>query len=182
MDDKWSIPSRVMQDQRHFDDCEFDGSIDFIRDRYVNFDAWLAAAQPWYATDMFGRILHPAMDFYSHANWVEMLLPPEDDHEPGLADLVDFSGAQDSLSQQWKAPPNGGNVRDDIRLANDDWTLPFLEGPGAGWHKDAHPKAVRPGRRLPRALAGNGRRCRRQRMQHQLPRHLAPGIRRHHPR
>jgi hypothetical protein len=144
MDD--DFPSgRGGQDQRHFDDCEFDGGADFIRDQYGFARRSLgrpvsAVGGPFYATLGFGRALHPAQDFYSHSNWVEIGFPLSDDPstaeiEAAQSDLVDLSGAQASLGLAWYAPTGGGIVRRaaslgepfgewSILLGADDWFIP----------------------------------------------------------
>ncbi len=130
------------RDERHFDDCEFDGAAEYIRDRYGDARHALAAAQPWSATDQFGNALHPAMDFYSHSNWVEMGFPRADNPatsrvEVSRSDLVDLSGAAASLAQPWAAPDGGGVVRSGIRLGGDDWSIPLgwsIDPDGGGRH------------------------------------------------
>jgi hypothetical protein len=123
------------RDERHFDDCEFDGAAEYIRDRYTDARAALADARPWDATDNFGNALHPAMDVYAHSNWVEMGFPLGDDPntavvEVNRSDLLDLSGAQSSLAQRWFTPAGGGVVRSGILLGNDDWRIPL------GWSID----------------------------------------------
>jgi hypothetical protein len=140
------------RDERHFDDCEFDGAAEWIRDRYVWARAALSANQPWVATDQFGNALHTVMDFYAHSNWVEMGFPRQDDPataavEVTQSDLTDLSGAPSSVlvARDWAVPRGGGAVRGDILLGNDDWTIPFgwsIDPNGAGSHvptlKDEH--------------------------------------------
>ncbi|MEU7864211.1 hypothetical protein [Nonomuraea sp. NPDC049141] len=122
---------RVADDEKHFDDCEFDGAAKFIRDRYRS--AGLALiGRTWAAPSMFGDIMHTVQDFYSHSNWVELGFPAaHDDQAAGVveihgikvaqSDLVDLSGAQRSLAQRWFAPSGGQVVRGDILLGGDDW-------------------------------------------------------------
>lgn len=117
------------RDERHFDDCEFDGATKFIRDRFSDARGALAANHPWDATDAFGNGLHTAMDFYSHSNWVELGYPKNDDPdtsavEVSLTDLTDLSGAQASITRRWGVPADGGVVRGDILLANDSYDIP----------------------------------------------------------
>jgi len=114
---------RGAADERHFDDCEFNGSARFIRAEYAAARAALSAEDPWRATEAFGRILHTVQDFYSHSNWVELGFPVRDG-EATQSDLVDLSGAQASLAQPWFAPAGGKEVRSDILLGADDWMLP----------------------------------------------------------
>ena len=61
------------QNKYHFDNCEFKGATETINEHYRkaiptlnpnNFDLDES-------TLLFGRVLHPAQDFYSHSNWVE---------------------------------------------------------------------------------------------------------------
>ena len=113
------------RDERHFDDCEFDGATEYIWDRYADIRAALVDGRVWDATDQFGNALHPVMDLYSHSNWVELGFPLSDDpSKVTQSDLMDLSGAQVSLSRGWRAPPGGGVVRGDILIANDDWNIP----------------------------------------------------------
>jgi hypothetical protein len=126
---------RKGEDERHFDDCEFNGAAEFIRDRYQGARRSLIALDPWAAASEFGQALHPAQDFYSHSNWVELGFPLGDNEATveqveGLdqSDLVDLSGAQSSLAQSWSAPSGGAVVRNDILLGGDDW-----EGIPYGW-------------------------------------------------
>jgi hypothetical protein len=135
MDDKWSIPSRATEDEKHFDDCEFDGAAKFIRESYKEAQAGLASGKIWDAATMFGRLLHTVQDFYSHSNWVELLSADNPAITPGKffrSDfLVDLSGAQSSLAQHWFAPAGGEVVRGNILLGSDDW-----EGLPDGWAID----------------------------------------------
>jgi hypothetical protein len=126
MDDKF--PSgRGGDDEKHFDDCEFNGAAEFIRDQYRVAQNGLTAGRPWVTTVMFGNILHTVQDFYSHSNWVELGFPLTKDNpatvavEVSQSDLVDLSGAQSNLAQHWFAPSGGAMVRGDILLGGDDW-------------------------------------------------------------
>jgi hypothetical protein len=130
------------RDERHFDDCEFDGAAKYIRDRFAGARTALAGGRVWDATDQFGNALHPVMDVYSHSNWVEMGFPRSDDPDTARievrqSDLLDLSGAQDSLAEPWHAPGGGGVVRGDIRLGRDDWNIPLgwrIRSDGGGRH------------------------------------------------
>jgi hypothetical protein len=130
---------RVGHDEKHFDDCEFDGGARFIRDHYALMPAALQSLRlfnefPFGAATLFGRLLHPAQDFYSHSNWVELGFPLGDVEsttrvEVTQSDLVDISGARSSLAQPWYAL-NWGEVvrhdplRGDILLgADDQWLI-----------------------------------------------------------
>jgi len=126
MDEGW--PSfRGTHDEKHFDDCEFNGAAEFIREAYRVARNGLTAGRPWATTAMFGNVLHVVQDFYSHSNWVELGFPLTKDDpataavEVAQSDLVDLSGAQSSLGQAWFAPAGGGVVRGDILLGGDDW-------------------------------------------------------------
>ena len=134
------------EDEKHFDDCEFNGAVEFINGQHYrasqlatpggDFIPFVGNFDPWEATDSFGSLLHTVMDFYSHSNWVELGFPQHDD--PGTlkieieqSDLVDLSGAPFSNLQDWFVPPPLGAIRDDILLhADDHLTLP------AGWSVD----------------------------------------------
>jgi hypothetical protein len=113
------------RDERHFDDCEFDGGVKYINDRYAETLAHLAAGRVWDATDAFGFALHPAQDIYSHSNWVELGFPTGS--EATRADLINIARATRLPGLDWRVPPAGGVVRDDILLGSDDWNIP------AGW-------------------------------------------------
>jgi hypothetical protein len=119
------------RDERHFDDCEFDGGAKYIRDRYAEARGDLVDADPWDATDAFGNLLHPAQDVYAHSDWIELGFPrtPDNPATPAVdvarSDLVDLSGAQSSLAQPWRAPAGGGIVRSGILLGADDWNIPL---------------------------------------------------------
>ena len=126
-------------DDWHFDDCEFDGAVEFINDRYDgSAERTRANRSAFGATDQFGNLLHTVMDFYAHSNWVEMGFPQTDDPdtpevETAQSDLVDISGAQGSLGLDWYTPPNAGLVRAqvvidgvvrDVLLGDDDLEIP----------------------------------------------------------
>jgi hypothetical protein len=140
-----SRQGRKGHDEKHFDDCGFDEGEQWIRDQYALMPKALLELRlinevgreayfPLGAATLFGRILHPAQDFYSHSNWVELGFPLGDDESTGRvevtqSDLVDLSGAQSgqsSLVQQWYAPNYWGAVvrhdrlRGDILLDYDD--------------------------------------------------------------
>lgn len=128
MDDKFPF-ARAAHDEKHFDDCEFDGAAKFIREQYrVARTVLTVPALRWTTSTMFGRILHTVQDFYSHSNWVELGFPLTTDNpataavEVAQSDLVDLSGAQSSLARRWFAPSGGAAVRGDILLGGDDWT------------------------------------------------------------
>ena len=130
MDDLWS--GRGAHDAKHFDDCEFNGAAAFIREQYRVARQGLAASRLWTTSTMFGRILHPVQDFYSHSNWVELGFPLTGDPATAArSDLVDLSGAQSSLARHWFAPAGGDVVRGDILLGGDDWV-----GIPVGWSID----------------------------------------------
>ena len=149
--------NRIAHDEKHFDDCEFDGGAQFIREQYAAITGRAQRTQAFHqlpsfsrpgtspsgsptsepasngygVATLFGRLLHPAQDFYSHSNWVELGFPLGDLEsttrvEVAQSDLVDLSGAQSSLAHQWSAPSNWGAVvrhdpeRGDILLDYDD--------------------------------------------------------------
>jgi len=128
------------RDERHFDDCEFDGAAEFIRDRYADARDELKDADPWDATDELGDALHPVQDFYAHSNWVELGFPLADDPataavEASRTDLVDLG-----LGERWAAPAGGGVVRAGILLGADDWRIPLgwsIDPDGGGHHVPA---------------------------------------------
>lgn len=127
-------------DERHFDDCEFDGAAEFLRDRYEDARSRLTTGNVWSATDEFGQALHPAQDLYSHSNWVELGYPltPDNPATTGVevrrSDLIPLNNAN-----RWSAPRslNGNPVRGDILLGGDDWAIPAkwsIDRDGGGYH------------------------------------------------
>jgi hypothetical protein len=81
MDD--GFPSgRGGDDEKHFDDCEFNGAADFIKGSYRVAQNGLTDVKPWVTTAMFGNILHVVQDFYSHSNWVELGFPLRSQNVP----------------------------------------------------------------------------------------------------
>jgi hypothetical protein len=131
-------------DEKHCDDCEFDGTSIFINENYSDALDWLGPDgdfDPWEAAYHFGRLTHPAQDFYSHSNWVELVAPGIDVR---TADLYDLSGAPDGVFQHWFQPSTIATfVRHDvdgidIRLDHDDMgALPFhwsVDANGGGTH------------------------------------------------
>jgi hypothetical protein len=134
------------RDERHFDDCEFDGAVEYINDRYDDAIADLSFGGLfgglWNSTDEFGLALHPAQDLYAHSNWVEMGFPLLDNPatpeiEVSRTDLINISRSTPFPGHDWRVPTNGGVVRGDILLGNDDWTIPqgwSIDGDGGGLH------------------------------------------------
>ena len=117
------------RDERHFDDCEFDGAAEFIRDRYDDVRDALGTRDPWDATDEFGDALHPVQDFYAHSNWVEMGFPltrrPGDARGRGqpVRPRRPQRRAARRLAAPGSRPPAAGSVRGDILLGADDWSI-----------------------------------------------------------
>lgn len=83
----------------HVDGCAFGETIEqinqFYSDAVVNIVPG-SSFDPRSATDDFGRVFHPAQDFYSHSNWVDLGFPANDDPttssiEISSADLVNFA-------------------------------------------------------------------------------------------
>lgn len=131
------------RDERHFDDCEFNGAAEFIRDRYADIRDEVRDDDPWDATDEWGDALHPVQDVYAHSNWVELGFPLTRDRpstpgvDVGLFDLLDLSGSRQSLAQSWFAPAGGETVRTGILLGADDWRIPrdwSIDPDGGGHH------------------------------------------------
>jgi hypothetical protein len=96
----------------HFDGCEFGGGTADINDMYddIIVDLDPAGPDPWAAADDFGFLTHPAEDFYSHSNWVEL----------GRTDLIDAG------LQAWTELGDWVPLRDDIVVGQGE-VLP------AGW-------------------------------------------------
>ncbi|HEY6561404.1 MAG TPA: hypothetical protein VI072_29225 [Polyangiaceae bacterium] len=128
----------------HADSCAFGETVEQINEFYRNAVDNLVPGptfEPWSATDDFGRVMHPAQDFYSHSNWVELGFPENDDPSTvdvvegiSTTDLVNFSTtfAGPSGLGEWGAPGPLETVRGDILL--DDvvvTTLGNVDGVGA---------------------------------------------------
>lgn len=111
---------RMSADQYHFDDCEFDEGTDNIEHQYDDARESLSRHDAFWFFKNFGIGLHGAQDFYSHSNWVELGFPAGD--APVQSDLVDISGAQDGIEKPWSITGDNQHLRDDIYLANDDWS------------------------------------------------------------
>jgi len=111
---------RGSKDQYHFDDCEFDGATESIGEQYRDARASLRRGDAFWFFKNFGIGLHGAQDFYSHSNWVELGFPAGD--APAQSDLVDISGAQDRITAPWSITGDNQHLRDDIYVANDDWS------------------------------------------------------------
>ncbi|MDR6559813.1 hypothetical protein J2809_004196 [Arthrobacter pascens] len=121
----------VAHDEKHFDDCEFDGSATYIRDHYDGARAAMIRRNLFNVGDHFGALLHTSQDFYSHSNWVELGFPKTSDNpatsgiETSQSDLSDITGAQRTALSSWPVLQNGQTVRGNILLANDDWIPPL---------------------------------------------------------
>jgi hypothetical protein len=105
----------------HFDSCAFGESAQQINAFYKDAIANLTPGSDfdsWSATDDFGRVFHPAQDFYAHSNWVELGFPRG--NLATSADLIDFSTRLAGASQlgEWQVPSPLRRVRDDILLAD----------------------------------------------------------------
>jgi hypothetical protein len=60
--------------EAHFDNCDFDAAVAFINDRLHEAGEYVQANQ--YADAMFalGQALHAIQDFYSHSNYIELMV------------------------------------------------------------------------------------------------------------
>jgi hypothetical protein len=105
----------------HADDCAFGETamqINSFQARAVTRLAPGGLLNPWAASDLFGRSLHPIQDFYSHSNWVELGFPVA--QTARASDLVDFGtrlAGPDGLGP-WATPGPLGLVRKGIRSAD----------------------------------------------------------------
>lgn len=89
-------PQNISIDSHHFDSCKLDESKKFIDDCYKSIAADAATA---YEDDgkrvsmlrNFGALLHPAQDFYSHSNYVELQLKENGWLTPENMPLIDWS-------------------------------------------------------------------------------------------
>ena len=130
----------IARDERHFDDCEFNGGAEYIRDRFADAREELTDGDVWDATDEFGSGLHPAMDIYAHSNWVEMGFPSTpDDPDTAAVEVArsDLLGPERRAEIAGTALVRRERVRGDILLGNDDFTIPSgwsIEPDGGGTH------------------------------------------------
>src|SRR5262245_1909962 len=138
-------PGTIGDDEKHCDDCEFDGTSIYINENYSDAMDQLGPDgdfDPWGAAFWFGSLTHPAQDFYSHSNWVELgLIQGDDPSTPEIevrtADLYDLSGAPYGNLQNWFEPsPSATFVRHgpdgiQILLDHDD-----MEDVPEGWSVD----------------------------------------------
>ncbi|MEQ1505978.1 MAG: hypothetical protein ABMB14_27340 [Myxococcota bacterium] len=99
--------------QRHFDRCRFVEGF-----AYVNQQLGLAAdglnpndPDPLAFAKQLGRMLHGTQDFYSHANWVNLV---EQTH--GTAGLFDPANLFDRSTRFWAPRATLGLIREDIVL------------------------------------------------------------------
>jgi hypothetical protein len=127
----------------HADSCAFGETVQQVNEFYGNAVENLVPGpnfEPWSASDDFGRVFHPAQDFYSHSNWVELGFPVNDDPATvdvveGLStsDLVDFGTtfAGPSGLGPWGEPGPFGRMRGDI-LLNDAVLTPLANVDGEG--------------------------------------------------
>jgi hypothetical protein len=128
----------------HADSCAFGETVQQVNEFYRNAIDNLVPGpefEPWSASDDFGRVFHPAQDFYAHSNWVELGFPVNDDPTTvtvveGLSttDLVDFGTTFAGATGlgPWGEPGPLGMMRPDILL--DDTvisTLANVDGEGA---------------------------------------------------
>lgn len=56
---------------KHFDNCAFEEGIDYINNRLVVTDSFVAKRDWWEAMRTLGEAVHGIQDFYSHSNYVE---------------------------------------------------------------------------------------------------------------
>jgi hypothetical protein len=123
---------RVGEDQRHCDDCEFNKMAAYINENYLDAIYQLTPAgdfDPWEAAEYFGRLTHPAQDFYSHSNWIELGFPVCDDplttnivENVKLTDLYDYSWAPFERFDDWFEPSADATFREDglVRIGRDN--------------------------------------------------------------
>jgi hypothetical protein len=128
----------------HFDNCNFGEAVQQINEFYRNAVDNLKAGfnfDPWSASDDFGRVFHPAQDFYAHSNWVELGFPQADDPntpdiEMSRDELIDFSTrlAVPSGLGEWAVPKSldlEHPMRGDI-LLNDQVIATLEDADGIG--------------------------------------------------
>jgi hypothetical protein len=95
-------PEDKARPKHHFDSCYFDGATGYLREEVADTVDVLGAdgrPLPLTAAREFGRMLHPAQDFYAHSNWVEL----------GREDLLD-----NRVLGTWRHLHGWDLVRDDI--------------------------------------------------------------------
>lgn len=91
-----------MQSSAHFDNCDFDGSMRYIRELMANVELAANRATASQAKNdskssekdikeayrQIGRLLHGVQDFYAHTNYVEMLVQQVDSGQLNASDLT----------------------------------------------------------------------------------------------
>jgi hypothetical protein len=109
--DRWYSPNAQGSPEYHFDDCDFQGSVNFINNQHRT---TIALANPPEQHDKFvdaafewGKSLHAAQDFYSHSNWVDI----------GIHQNVD------NQLTEWEAMIPYGTKRGMIIVQGDDNSL-----------------------------------------------------------
>lgn len=118
----------------HADDCAFSETAMQINSFQTGAVTRLTPGgqlDPWSASDLFGRSLHPAQDFYAHSNWVELGFPVT--QAARMSDLVDFGTrlAGTNGLGRWATPGPLGLVRSGILSA--DFVTPTLFLTGSGF-------------------------------------------------
>ncbi|MCB9687178.1 MAG: hypothetical protein H6735_19215 [Alphaproteobacteria bacterium] len=99
--------------QRHFDGCRLVEGIAYINQQIGLSSAALDPARPdpFQSAKQLGRMLHGVQDFYSHANWVELLRETE-----GPDGTWSSENLFDRSPTTWRTYGSLDVVRDDIRL------------------------------------------------------------------
>ncbi len=192
--DEWDKPRFIVDQWRranyatddHFDNCNFDGSVEKINDRYLREGSEIAGiiealsphrrrlkagAASGHADENYPRlfeasiqwawVLHAAQDFYSHSNWVELGFTNPD------RNLVDRG------RESWAGIPSDWRVvREDVIAAQQPlppkWRMELLPPSSTGAANattaraefEARAKQAASGERVPQVIDGSGRRFR----------------------
>ena len=146
----------VQNNGTHFDGCEFGSGTGDINDLYdqVIVDLDPAGGDPWDAADDFGFLTHPAEDFYSHSNWVELGRTDLIDSGVGLwTELGDWVPLRDDivvgqgevLPAGWTVAPSDNALVPNVLTDADEPKRALVSGindsaidPGAVWPDDCH--------------------------------------------
>ena len=110
----------------HFDGCQFKESVDNINEKYGTLlEMSKLSFPPSKSAWLFGELLHPVQDFYSHSNWVEL----EKDHiiENGVGYWPIFLGWDSPSSNDLDVLIVEGDLPDGWSMTSD--IIPIITSP-----------------------------------------------------
>jgi hypothetical protein len=64
--------ARPLQASAHFDSCEIDASLQYLKTEYESADSAASSGDVFSALRHLGHVLHSVVDFYAHTNFVEL--------------------------------------------------------------------------------------------------------------